>query len=111
MVRSGIIFDVNHNIPLESVSDPYSLNPVPAKNLNPNPDPSYFSTLSEESGSETLPLEITCPIVPGVGVHGEEVLSERVPARPGGGQQGQEDCNRECGRQRLQVAQYTLYSN
>ena len=27
-----------------SVSDPYSLNPDPAKNLNP--DPSYFLTLS-----------------------------------------------------------------
>ena len=29
--------------PLSSVSpDPYSLNPDPAKNLNPDPDPSYF---------------------------------------------------------------------
>ena len=39
-----------------SVSDPYSLNPDPAKNLNqdpekalnPDPDPSYFFTLSDE---------------------------------------------------------------
>ena len=30
-----------------SVSNPYSLNPDPAKNLNPNQDPSYFLTLSE----------------------------------------------------------------
>ena len=30
---------------LVSVSDPYSLNPDPAKNLNPDPDPSYFLTL------------------------------------------------------------------
>ena len=29
-----------------SVSDPYSSNPDPAKNLNP--DPSYFFTLSEK---------------------------------------------------------------
>ena len=34
-----------------SVSDPYSLNPDldPAKHLNPDPDPSYFSTLSENN--------------------------------------------------------------
>ena len=33
-----------------SVSDPYSLNPNPAKNLNPDPDPdpSYFFTLFEK---------------------------------------------------------------
>ena len=30
-----------------SVSDPYSCNPDPAKNLNPDPDPSYFLPLSE----------------------------------------------------------------
>ena len=30
-----------------SVSDPFSLNPDPAKNLNP--DPSYFLTLSEKN--------------------------------------------------------------
>ena len=32
-----------------SVSGPYSLNPDPTKNLNPDPvpDPSYFLTLSE----------------------------------------------------------------
>ena len=31
-----------------SVSDPYSSNLDPAKNLNPDPDPSYFFTLSEK---------------------------------------------------------------
>ena len=33
-----------------SVLDPYSLNldPDPAKNLHPDPDPSYFFTLSEK---------------------------------------------------------------
>ena len=30
-----------------SVSDPYSSDPDPAKNLNPDPDPSYFLPLSE----------------------------------------------------------------
>ena len=30
-----------------SVSDPYSCNPDPAKNLNPDLDPSYFLPLSE----------------------------------------------------------------
>ena len=34
-----------HGILLASVSDPYSLNPDPAKNLNF--DPSYFLTISE----------------------------------------------------------------
>ena len=34
-----------HGILLASVSDPYSLNPDPAKNLNS--DPSYFLTISE----------------------------------------------------------------
>ena len=33
---------------LISDSDPYSLNPDPAKNLNPNPDQSYFLTLWKE---------------------------------------------------------------
>ena len=33
---------------LDRVSDPYSLIPDPAENLNPDPDPSYFLTLSEK---------------------------------------------------------------
>ena len=32
-----------------SVLDPFPLNPDPAKNLNPDPDPSYFFTLSEKT--------------------------------------------------------------
>ena len=37
------------SVPATSVSDPYSsnLDPDPAKNLNPDPDPSYFLPLSE----------------------------------------------------------------
>ena len=40
---------LNWNV-LNSVSDPYQLNPDPAKNINPDPDPSYFLINTFTSG-------------------------------------------------------------
>ena len=41
------ISDFKYQPEKSSVSDPYSLNPDPAKILNPEPDPSYFLPLSD----------------------------------------------------------------